>query len=161
MRDTYGETNEMAGQDESKCLARAAKQWKVCGSTPNHPVIAIYGRTGAMTLGGDGCFFADYGCPAHGSSNRGQIYRDTYAEQHLNASTNEEACLSRAYNQWQYCGGSDKYPITSIFRPTEKSPWKGMRQKNECRRNAMILPNLDATMIRHDIAKFGCHHDTS
>ncbi|KAL3858274.1 hypothetical protein ACJMK2_012870 [Sinanodonta woodiana] len=118
MRDTYGEAHEMAGTDESHCLARAAKQWKTCGSTPNHPVTAIYGPTGAMTVGGDGCFVADYGCPAHGSSNSGRIYRDTNAEQQLNASTNEEACLSRAYSLWLDCGSNDKYPVTSIFRPT-------------------------------------------
>ncbi|KAK3585350.1 hypothetical protein CHS0354_004620 [Potamilus streckersoni] len=48
VRDTYGETHNRAGQDESQCLTRASKQWKECGSIPNHPVIVVYGPTGLI-----------------------------------------------------------------------------------------------------------------
>ena len=75
---------------------------------------------GAMTLGGDGCYFAQYGCPSHGSHNVG-FYRDVWAEQHQNAAHDESSCLSRAHAQWLYCGGSSSSPIVSIYKPTGQS----------------------------------------
>lgn len=71
--------------------------------------------SGAMTVGGDGCFFADYGCTTEAA---GSIHRDTWAEQNQNAANDEQACLSRAAPQWQYCGAPPDRPITSIYRPT-------------------------------------------
>jgi hypothetical protein len=81
---------------------------------------------GATRLAGDGCFMAKYGCPKHGGPtdghvlHTGNIFRDTYAEQH-GAATDEEKCLSRAIAQWVYCGSSSNHPITSIYRPTGMS----------------------------------------
>jgi len=72
---------------------------------------------GAMTLGGDGCFFAQYPCPKHGNNHMGLI-RDKWAEQHQNAAHSEQKCLSRAINQWVYCGSDQSSPVTSIYRPT-------------------------------------------
>ncbi|KAK7483382.1 hypothetical protein BaRGS_00025322 [Batillaria attramentaria] len=43
---------------------------------------------------------------------------DTWAEQHLNAANDEEACLNRASGQWPYCGSDANKPYTSIYRPT-------------------------------------------
>ncbi|ESO97359.1 hypothetical protein LOTGIDRAFT_231552 [Lottia gigantea] len=116
-RDTYGEQHEQAGNIEANCLARAAKEWRYCGSAKNKPITAVYGPTGAMTIGGDGCFFAAYGCPKH-NDNRVGFMRDTYAEQHDGGDTNEEACLKRAAGQWAWCGKDRDKPYTSIFRPT-------------------------------------------
>jgi hypothetical protein len=48
-----------------------------------------------MALGGDGCYFAQYGCPKHGIHRVGFI-RDVWAEAHQNAANDEQACLSRA-----------------------------------------------------------------
>ena len=70
-----------------------------------------------MTLGGDGCYFAQYGCPKHGIHRVGFI-RDVWAEAHQNAANDEQACLSRALSQWIYCGSSLSSPIVSIYRPT-------------------------------------------
>lgn len=72
---------------------------------------------GAMTLGGVGCYFAQYGCPKHGIHHVGFI-RDVWAEAHQNAANDEKACLSRALSQWRYCGSSLTSPIVSIYRPT-------------------------------------------
>ncbi|KAK6189830.1 hypothetical protein SNE40_001817 [Patella caerulea] len=114
-RDTYGEQHEQAATDEAKCLARAAEMWRHCGSAKNKPVTVVYGPTGAMTFGGDGCFFADYGCK---NDNRPRFERDYYAEQHENGSTSEASCLRRAAPQWKFCGSQRDKPYTSIFRPT-------------------------------------------
>lgn len=89
-----------------------------------HNVLSIFGLIGATKISGDGCFMAEWGCPLHRGPadghvlTTGHIYRDTYAEQHLNASYNEEKCLSRAIAQWRYCGSNSNHPITSIYRPT-------------------------------------------
>ncbi|KAK7483369.1 hypothetical protein BaRGS_00025309, partial [Batillaria attramentaria] len=68
----------------------------------------------AMTLGGDGCFFAEYGC----RSEHIGFHRDSYAEQHEGAATSEAACLRRAAPQWRYCGSNADRPVTSVYRPT-------------------------------------------
>ncbi|XP_025093026.1 uncharacterized protein LOC112563338 [Pomacea canaliculata] len=102
-----------AGTEEG-CLARAAQQWRYCGSSPTGQVVAVYGPTGAMTVAGDGCFSAEYGCR---TQNPG-FHRDTWAEQHQNASHDEAACLARAAAQWTFCGSHADRPITSIYRPT-------------------------------------------
>ncbi|PVD31350.1 hypothetical protein C0Q70_06762 [Pomacea canaliculata] len=102
-----------AGTEEG-CLARAAQQWRYCGSSATGQVVAVYGPTGAMTVAGDGCFIAEYGCQ---TQNPG-FHRDTWAEQHQNASHNEAACLARAAAQWASCSSHADRPITSIYRPT-------------------------------------------
>ena len=70
-----------------------------------------------MALGGDGCYFAQYGCPKHGIHRVGFI-RDVWAEAHQNAANDEQACLSRALPEWIYCGSSLSSPIVSVYRPT-------------------------------------------
>ncbi|XP_055957950.1 uncharacterized protein LOC126824537, partial [Patella vulgata] len=116
-RDTYGEQHEHAATNEAKCLARAAEVWRYCGSAKNQPVTVVYGPTGAMTMGGDGCFFAYYGCSNHHYNYIG-FERDTWAEQNDNAANDEEKCLRRAANQWVYCGKDRQGTVTSIYRPT-------------------------------------------
>ncbi|XP_070203947.1 uncharacterized protein [Littorina saxatilis] len=100
---------------EEGCLARAAQQWIWCGSPSNGRVVAVYGPTGAMTIGAEGCYFAEYGCR---STTPGIIHRDTYAEAHENASHSEAHCLRRASPQWIYCGSPVDRPYTSIYGPT-------------------------------------------
>ncbi|XP_064613285.1 uncharacterized protein LOC135477063 [Liolophura sinensis] len=45
-RDTYGEQHNGAQHSEKACLARAAEQWKACGSPKDQSVTAVYGPTG-------------------------------------------------------------------------------------------------------------------
>ncbi|KAK6189983.1 hypothetical protein SNE40_001939 [Patella caerulea] len=116
-RDTYGEQHEQTATNEAKCLARAAEVWRYCGSAKNQPVTVVYGPTGAMTMGGDGCFFAYYGCSSHHYHHVG-FERDTWAEQNDNAANDEEKCLKRAAIQWVYCGKDRQGTVTSIYRPT-------------------------------------------
>ncbi|WAR31488.1 hypothetical protein MAR_034030, partial [Mya arenaria] len=60
-----------------------------------------------------------YGGPADGHAiATGRVFRDVYAEQHLGAATDEEACLRRSIAEWRYFGSSANHPVTSIFRPT-------------------------------------------
>ncbi|XP_052790405.1 uncharacterized protein LOC128224561 [Mya arenaria] len=123
-RDTVGERQVRADQNETACMERAVHTWKSCGGHKDEQVAAIYGPSGATTLAGDGCYMAMYGCPQHGGPAdghavaTGKIYRDGYAEQHQGAATDEGACLSRSIAQWRYCGSYANHPITSIFRPT-------------------------------------------
>ncbi|KAK7087271.1 uncharacterized protein [Littorina saxatilis] len=99
---------------EEGCLARAAQQWKWCGSPGYHQVVAVYGPTGAMTFSKKGCYFATWGC---GHQAPGFL-RDSYAESKLNATRVEANCLSRAAGQWAWCGHSPQRPYTSVFGPT-------------------------------------------
>lgn len=114
-RDVQGEQHDNSGTSEKACLSKVATMVTKCGQ--NSAFAVIYGPTGAMTLGGEGCFFAQYGCPKFGDHNTGFI-RDSYAEKTQNAAHDENACLSRAFPQWIYCGGNYTYPYTSIYRPT-------------------------------------------
>ena len=80
-------------------------------------------QLGATTFAGDGCFMAMYGCskhtgPADGHVVSGFIYRDTWAEQHVNGAPDEAKCLARAVAQWRYCGSHPNHPVTYIYRPT-------------------------------------------
>ncbi|XP_045203138.2 uncharacterized protein LOC123556462 [Mercenaria mercenaria] len=123
-RDSWGEQHAHAADNETMCFHRAVSQWNYCGSHKNEQVAAIYGPSGATRLVGDGCYMAMYGCPKHGGPadghilHTGKIYRDIYAEQHQNATHDEEKCLSRAIAQWTYCGSPRNHPVTSIYRPT-------------------------------------------
>ncbi|XP_052088855.1 uncharacterized protein LOC127725717 isoform X2 [Mytilus californianus] len=85
------------------------------GSVPN--TLYNVSQTGAMTLGGDGCYFATYGCPRVKSMASG-FFRDSWAEQHVNGAHDESACLSRALPQWRYCGSDPAFPMASIYKPT-------------------------------------------
>ncbi|OWF40931.1 hypothetical protein KP79_PYT15959 [Mizuhopecten yessoensis] len=114
-RDVDGEKHLNTGINESACLDRVPYMVTHCGSQSKFSV--IYGPTGAMTLGGFGCYFAQYGCPKHGSYHVGFI-RDKWAEQHQNAAHDENACLSRALAEWRYCGSDETFPYTSIYLPT-------------------------------------------
>jgi len=44
--------------------------------------------------------------------------RDTWGEAILGTGNNETACLARAVEQWQYCGGHDGEHVTAIYGPT-------------------------------------------
>ena len=68
-----------------------------------------------MTFGAKGCYFADWGCR---TAHAGYIHRDTWAEEHVNASNDEAVCLARAASEWVYCGSPKDRPITSIYGPT-------------------------------------------
>ncbi|KAH3692090.1 hypothetical protein DPMN_193901 [Dreissena polymorpha] len=120
---THRDTHAHSDDNETACFQRAVHQWHDCGSHDNEQVVAIYGPSGAMTLAGDGCFMSRYGCPNHGGPADGHllttgiIYRDTYAESHGGANS-EESCLSRAHGTWTYCGSFANHPVTSIYRPT-------------------------------------------
>ncbi|XP_033748256.1 uncharacterized protein LOC117333194 isoform X2 [Pecten maximus] len=116
-RDVDGEKHLNTGRNETACLDRVPYLVTYCGSQSKFSV--IYGPTGAMTLGGFGCYFAQYGCPKHNTYHVGFI-RDTWAEQHQNAGHDEKACLSRAVAEWRYCGSDSTYPLTSIYLPTGK-----------------------------------------
>lgn len=63
-----------------------------------------------MTLGGDDCYFAWYGCPKLGQASRGRFDR--------NGAKDEATCLSRAIAQWRYCGSNPSFPVVSIYSPT-------------------------------------------
>ncbi|XP_041349420.1 uncharacterized protein LOC121368738 [Gigantopelta aegis] len=124
-RDHYGEQHEHSGTDQEACLARAAKLWNYCGSPSNHTVTAVFGPTGAMTVAGTGCYFADYGCPKHKINHgSGALYRDSYGEQH-GGLHNEKACLDRARGEWVWCGSDPDFPVTSLYRPTGKTSTAG------------------------------------
>lgn len=119
----YGEIHHNAADNETMCVKAAVAQWHFCGGHAREQVMAIFGPTGATTIVGDGCFYAWYGCPKHGGPADGHIVpgkfsRDSWAEQHYNASHNEEACLKRALSTWEYCGSNKNHPVTSVYRPT-------------------------------------------
>ena len=69
-----------------------------------------------MTFAGEGCYYAEYGYGCQ--SNNPGFHRDVWGEQHVNAATDEEACLHRAFGQWPYCGRPVDRPVTSIYGPT-------------------------------------------
>lgn len=77
-----------------------------------------------MTLAGDGCFAASYGCPKHGGPAdghalaNGKLERAVWVEQHVDGARNETQCLTFALRQWRYCGSSPNHPFTFIYRPT-------------------------------------------
>ncbi|XP_048247750.1 uncharacterized protein LOC124120284 [Haliotis rufescens] len=116
-RDVWGEQHEQAGVKEENCLQRAAKEWRYCGSPDKETVTAVFGPTGAMTMAGKHCYFADYGCPTHGTPSPGRLEVDGYGETH-GALTEEEKCLGRAPGQFEYCGSDPAHPYTSIYGPT-------------------------------------------
>ncbi|XP_063448979.1 uncharacterized protein LOC134728334 [Mytilus trossulus] len=109
------ETNDGAETNETICLDLTTKMMQECGNGAEFSI--IYGPTGAMTVGGEGCFFAWYGCPRVGLY-RSRIERDNWAERHVNGAYDEKACLNRAFPQWRYCGLNTSYPVVSIFKPT-------------------------------------------
>ncbi|KAK7087268.1 uncharacterized protein [Littorina saxatilis] len=100
---------------EEGCLARAAQQWTWCGATFRAKAFAVYGPTGATTLGAKGCYFAFYGC---GHPEAGQIVHDSYSEHNENGTFDEDMCLGRAARQWRFCGSPADRPVTSIFGAT-------------------------------------------
>ncbi|XP_048252288.1 uncharacterized protein LOC124135249 isoform X2 [Haliotis rufescens] len=116
-RDVWGEQHEQAGVKEENCLQRAAKEWRYCGSPDKETVTAVFGPTGAMTIAGKHCYFADYGCPSHGGAHPGRLEVDAYGETH-GGLTDEEKCLTRADGQWTWCGSDPAHPYTSIYGPT-------------------------------------------
>ncbi|XP_076473023.1 uncharacterized protein LOC143302302 [Babylonia areolata] len=103
-----------AGTEEG-CLSRASAQWHWCGAPDSGRVVAVYGPTGAMTFSAQGCYFAGWGCR---TPSAGSIVHDKWAEQHRNASTDQEACLARAHAEWVYCGSRLDSAFTSVFGPT-------------------------------------------
>ncbi|XP_052072859.1 uncharacterized protein LOC127710942 [Mytilus californianus] len=109
------ETNDGAGTNETICLDTTTKMMQECGKGAEFSI--IFGPTGAMTVGGEGCFFAWYGCPRVGLY-RTRIERDNWAERHVNGAYDEQACLNRARPQWNYCGHNTSYPVVNIFKPT-------------------------------------------
>ncbi|CAG2195127.1 unnamed protein product [Mytilus edulis] len=114
-RDMNAEMKDNSGTDETICLNKVSEMVSKCGNGSSFAV--IFGPTGAMTLGGDGCYFATYGCPRVKSMASGFI-RDAWAEQHVNGAHEESACLSRALPQWRYCGSDPAFPLASIYKPT-------------------------------------------
>ncbi|XP_071134151.1 uncharacterized protein [Mytilus edulis] len=114
-RNTKAEMVDNSGTNETICLNKVSEMRSKCGNGSSFAV--IFGPTGAMTLGGDGCYFATYGCPRVKSMASGFI-RDSWAEQHVNGAHDESACLSRALPQWRYCGSDPAYPLASIYKPT-------------------------------------------
>ncbi|XP_060569894.1 uncharacterized protein LOC132728288 [Ruditapes philippinarum] len=120
-RDMYGERYRHASANESMCFQRALEQWQFCGSHRRDPVVAIYGPTGNVTIRGEGCVEAWYGCPKHGGPadghvnlTHGRYFHDNYKP----AQTSEKICLERAVQIWRYCGSSTNYPITTVYLPT-------------------------------------------
>ncbi|XP_052072925.1 uncharacterized protein LOC127711025 isoform X1 [Mytilus californianus] len=114
-RNTQAEQNDHSGTNETVCLNKVSEMVNKCGSGSSFAV--IYGPTGAMTLGGGGCYFARYHCPRTGWNATG-FFEDKYADQKLNGAHDESVCLSRANAQWKWCGSSQLYPLVSIFKPT-------------------------------------------
>ncbi|CAC5401409.1 unnamed protein product [Mytilus coruscus] len=106
----YLDTEDKSDTDENICLNRVSVMRQQCGTGADFAV--IYGPTGAMTLGGDGCYFAWYGCPKLGEESRGRFQYDR------NGAKNEATCLSRAIAQWRYCGSNPSFPVVSIYSPT-------------------------------------------
>ncbi|XP_063404586.1 uncharacterized protein LOC134688049 [Mytilus trossulus] len=114
-RDMIAEMKDNSGTDETICLNKVTEMISKCGNGSSFAI--IFGPTGAMTLGGNGCYFATYGCPRVKSMASGFI-RDAWAEQHVNGAHDESACLSRALPQWRYCGNDPAFPLASIYKPT-------------------------------------------
>jgi hypothetical protein len=52
-----------------------------------------------MALGGDGCYFAQYGCPKHGIHRVGFI-RDVWAEAHQNAANDEQDLFAKTFSNY-------------------------------------------------------------
>ncbi|CAG2228783.1 unnamed protein product [Mytilus edulis] len=104
----YLDTEGKSDTDEHVCLNRVSEMKQQCGTGADFAV--IYGPTGAMTLGGDDCYFAWYGCPKLGQASRGRFDR--------NGAKDEATCLSRAIAQWRYCGSNPSFPVVSIYSPT-------------------------------------------
>ncbi|CAC5376561.1 unnamed protein product [Mytilus coruscus] len=106
----YLDTEDKSDTDENVCLNRVSEMRQKCGTGADFAV--IYGPTGAMTLGGDDCYFAWYGCPKLGEASRGRFQVDK------NCAKDEATCLSRAVAQWRYCGSNPSFPVFSIYSPT-------------------------------------------
>ncbi|XP_053376465.1 uncharacterized protein LOC128547521 [Mercenaria mercenaria] len=119
-RDMYGERYHNATENVTMCFHRALEQWKLCGSHKDEFVVAIYGRTGAATLGGTGCMTALYGCPNHGGPADGHANTTygKYQHDYGKYSQDEKGCLANARNIWHWCGSSPNYPVTNIYLPT-------------------------------------------
>ncbi|XP_060569895.1 uncharacterized protein LOC132728289 [Ruditapes philippinarum] len=117
-RDMYGERYRHAADNETMCFRRAIEQWHFCGSHRDETVVAIYGPTGAATLGGSGCMRATYGCPKHGGPIGVHGNTTLGAYQNDNGFHSEKSCLGHALGYWRYCGSNPKYPITYIYLPT-------------------------------------------
>ena len=86
-----------------------------------------------MTFAGEGCYFAEYGYGCQ--TNNPGFHRDTWAEQHVNASTDEQACLNRASAQWHYCGSHANHTVTSIYGPTGRLRERERERQRETERD--------------------------
>lgn len=165
-RDMYGERYHNARDNETMCFKRAHEQWKMCGSHNYEMVAAVYGPTGATTLGGDGCMTAMYGCPKHGgpvdghaNMTFGKYQRDYNGER----SHDEEGCLAHAVNIWRYCGSSPNYPITNVYLPTGAKRTAGggcWISLESCPKHThvkkLFYDSFGATNYQTDTSEFAC-----
>ncbi|XP_046575811.1 uncharacterized protein LOC124283828 [Haliotis rubra] len=63
----------------------------------------------------DGCWFITDQCPRH---PRARMFRDTGDQKNDPVWTREARCLSRAVDEWKYCGSSNSHSLTAVFGPT-------------------------------------------
>ncbi|XP_046360205.2 uncharacterized protein LOC124137802 [Haliotis rufescens] len=63
----------------------------------------------------DGCWFITGQCPRH---PRSHMFRDTGEQKNASMWTREARCLSRAVDEWKYCGSSSSHHVTAVFGPT-------------------------------------------
>ncbi|XP_067672286.1 uncharacterized protein [Haliotis asinina] len=63
----------------------------------------------------EGCWFITDQCPRH---PRPRMLRDTGDQKNDSVWTREARCLSRAVDQWKYCGSSISHSLTAVFGPT-------------------------------------------
>ena len=89
----------------------------LCNKTSTFSVL----YTGNVTLRGEGCVEALYGCPKHGgpadghiNTTHGRYFLDNYKP----AQHDEKICMLRALQLWRYCGSSHNYPVTTIYLQT-------------------------------------------
>lgn len=123
-RDYLGETLFNASMSSSACEQRAEDYYTWCGNTgTDKPTTATHypSMTQATFPNDAGCFVEIDFCATNPAIS-GDAFRDYWAENNMDAGRNQAACLQRAEDFFDSCGGDyNLVRVEATFKPTGQS----------------------------------------
>jgi hypothetical protein len=109
--DVWGDQNQGALTSPAACMQRASDYYNYCGGPTQmigHTTTATYLSGGAIVqtlVVGNSCQISEDICPLYPNLS-GPPFEDVWGDQNQGALTSPDACMQRASDYYNYCGGS-------------------------------------------------------